>query len=193
MLKVFLENTIRDAVTYTEHAKRKTCTAADVIYALKRQGHILYGFHGGAIAPSKTPKPHSTKPAGGGKKKPEKRSRSRSRSGSAQSSTIQKRYAKLTGDEIKAAIGEDFCSRKEIYDAENIKNYQDGIYGPVPGHVKIIKYYRGNPNPDTFIGFAMYRPFDKDIHLKMKYQTPKPNQRIKITAKKDKRRSSKDS
>ncbi|ODN00501.1 Histone H4 [Orchesella cincta] len=27
-----------DAVTYTEHAKRKTVTAMDVVYALKRQG-----------------------------------------------------------------------------------------------------------------------------------------------------------
>ena len=38
VLKVFLENVIRDAVTYTEHARRKTVTAMDVVYALKRQG-----------------------------------------------------------------------------------------------------------------------------------------------------------
>ncbi|CAK8691964.1 unnamed protein product [Clavelina lepadiformis] len=44
VLKVFLENVIRDAVTYTEHAKRKTVTALDVVYALKRQGRTLYGF-----------------------------------------------------------------------------------------------------------------------------------------------------
>ncbi|XP_015767172.1 PREDICTED: histone H2B-like [Acropora digitifera] len=31
VLKVFLENVIRDAVTYTEHAKRKTVTAMDVL------------------------------------------------------------------------------------------------------------------------------------------------------------------
>nr|XP_003416455.2 uncharacterized protein LOC100666562 [Loxodonta africana] len=43
VLKVFLENVIRDAVTYTEHAKRKTVTAMDVVYALKRQGRTLYG------------------------------------------------------------------------------------------------------------------------------------------------------
>ena len=36
VLKVFLENVIRDAITYTEHAKRKTVTAMDVVYALKR-------------------------------------------------------------------------------------------------------------------------------------------------------------
>ena len=44
--EVFLENVIRDAVTYTEHAKRKTVTAMDVVYALKRQGRTLYGFGG---------------------------------------------------------------------------------------------------------------------------------------------------
>ena len=47
VLKVFLENVIRDAVTYTEHARRKTVTAMDVVYALKRQGRTLYGFGGG--------------------------------------------------------------------------------------------------------------------------------------------------
>ena len=46
VLKVFLESVIRDAVTYTEHAKRKTVTAMDVVYALKRQGRTLYGFGG---------------------------------------------------------------------------------------------------------------------------------------------------
>jgi histone H4 len=46
VLKVFLENVIRDAVTYTEHARRKTVTALDVVYALKRQGKTLYGFGG---------------------------------------------------------------------------------------------------------------------------------------------------
>jgi len=44
VLKVFLENVIRDSVTYTEHARRKTVTAMDVVYALKRQGKTLYGF-----------------------------------------------------------------------------------------------------------------------------------------------------
>ena len=44
VLKVFLENVIRDAVTYTEHARRKTVTALDVVYALKRQGRTMYGY-----------------------------------------------------------------------------------------------------------------------------------------------------
>nr|XP_017198712.1 histone H4-like [Oryctolagus cuniculus] len=46
VLKVFLENFIRDAVTYTEHAKRKTVTAMDVVYALKCQGPTLLSFGG---------------------------------------------------------------------------------------------------------------------------------------------------
>ncbi|PSN49893.1 Histone H4 type VIII, partial [Blattella germanica] len=46
VLKVFLENVIRDAVTYTEHAKRKTVTAMDVVYAFKRQRRTLYDFGG---------------------------------------------------------------------------------------------------------------------------------------------------
>ncbi|XP_036894699.1 uncharacterized protein LOC118981932 [Sturnira hondurensis] len=54
VLKVFLENVIRDAVTYTEHAKRKTVTAMDVVYALKRQGRTLYGFGGGTGSPKAT-------------------------------------------------------------------------------------------------------------------------------------------
>ena len=39
VLKVFLENVIRDAVTYTEHARRKTVTAFDVVYDLHNAGH----------------------------------------------------------------------------------------------------------------------------------------------------------
>lgn len=42
VLKTYLEDIIRDAVTYTEYAKRKTVSLGDVTYALKRQGHTLY-------------------------------------------------------------------------------------------------------------------------------------------------------
>jgi histone H4 len=42
----WLKQVIRDTVTYTEHAKRKTVTSLDVVYALKRQGRTLYGFGG---------------------------------------------------------------------------------------------------------------------------------------------------
>ncbi len=44
VLRSFLESIIRDSVTYTEHAKRKTVTAMDVVYALKRHGKSLYGY-----------------------------------------------------------------------------------------------------------------------------------------------------
>ncbi|KAG9333905.1 hypothetical protein JZ751_009426 [Albula glossodonta] len=82
VLKVFLENVIRDAVTYTEHAKRKTVTAMDVVYALKRQGRTLYGFGGNMPEPAKSaPKKGSkkavTKTAGkGGKKRRKSRKES---------------------------------------------------------------------------------------------------------------------
>ncbi|KAM9117567.1 uncharacterized protein ACDP82_016987 [Pangshura tecta] len=46
VLKVFLENVICYAVTYTDHAKQKTVTAMDVVYALKPQGRTLYSFGG---------------------------------------------------------------------------------------------------------------------------------------------------
>lgn len=45
-IRIFLRNVIRDAITYTEHAQRKTVTAMDVVYALKRRGRTLYGFSG---------------------------------------------------------------------------------------------------------------------------------------------------
>ena len=44
VLKSFLEQVVKDSVCYTEHARRKTVTALDVVYALKRQGKTLYGF-----------------------------------------------------------------------------------------------------------------------------------------------------
>ena len=44
VMKVFLENVIRDTVTYTEHVKRKPVTAIDIVYVLKRQGRTLYGL-----------------------------------------------------------------------------------------------------------------------------------------------------
>merc|ERR1719230_2149912 len=46
VLKKFLEDTLKDTITYTEHARRKTVTALDVVYALKRQGRTIYGFGG---------------------------------------------------------------------------------------------------------------------------------------------------
>jgi len=42
VLRIFLEKVIRDAVVYTEHARRKTVSAMDICYALKRHGCTLY-------------------------------------------------------------------------------------------------------------------------------------------------------
>ena len=75
VLKVFLENVIRDSVTYTEHARRKTVTARDVVFALKKQGRTLYGFGSDTMffqsirpkarkAPSATPGPPPPPPPG---------------------------------------------------------------------------------------------------------------------------------
>lgn len=46
VLKEFLEKIIMDAIAFTEHARRKTVIALDVVHALKRQGRTLYGFGG---------------------------------------------------------------------------------------------------------------------------------------------------
>ena len=46
VLKNFVRDVIFDAITYMEHARRKTVTSMDVVYALKRQGKTLYGFGG---------------------------------------------------------------------------------------------------------------------------------------------------
>ena len=46
VLMVFIENVLKDTLKYAEYAMRKTVTARDVVYALKRQGKTLYGFGG---------------------------------------------------------------------------------------------------------------------------------------------------
>lgn len=57
VLKAFLEDVIRDAVTYTEYAKRKTVSVGDILYALKRQGRTLYGYGGDRAAHKKSVMP----------------------------------------------------------------------------------------------------------------------------------------
>ena len=44
ILKSFVDGVVRDSVTYSEHAKRTTITALDVVYALKKRGRMLYGY-----------------------------------------------------------------------------------------------------------------------------------------------------
>ena len=43
IVKTFLTNLLRDALKYTEHGRRKTVVAADIVHALSRQGIRLYG------------------------------------------------------------------------------------------------------------------------------------------------------
>ncbi|KAI5012099.1 hypothetical protein ZWY2020_024233 [Hordeum vulgare] len=45
-LRIFLKHVIRDTVTYTQHARRKTITTMDAVYVLKHQGGMLYDFEG---------------------------------------------------------------------------------------------------------------------------------------------------
>ena len=45
VMRAFLESVVSDAVTYTTYSKRKTVTALDVVYALKRKGRTIYGFN----------------------------------------------------------------------------------------------------------------------------------------------------
>lgn len=42
--KAFVENVLHDALAYAEHARRRTVSAIDIVYALKRQKMTLYGF-----------------------------------------------------------------------------------------------------------------------------------------------------
>ena len=44
VLKLFLQKVVKNAVTYTEYARRKNVTVMETIDAFKRQGRILYGF-----------------------------------------------------------------------------------------------------------------------------------------------------
>jgi len=43
-MRGFLDNVVHDSVTCPEHAQRKTGTATDLIYALKRQGGTRHSF-----------------------------------------------------------------------------------------------------------------------------------------------------
>jgi len=62
VLKVFLENIIRDAITFTEHAKRKTVSHVDILYGLQRQGGKMY--FGGVDKDSRTKKKKNKKNLG---------------------------------------------------------------------------------------------------------------------------------
>jgi histone H4 len=44
LTKRFLERVVKDALTYTDHANRKTMSVRDALYAIRKNGQILYGF-----------------------------------------------------------------------------------------------------------------------------------------------------
>lgn len=44
MLKLFLDDIVRDAIRYTEHARRRTVSTLDVVAAMRRRGRPIYGF-----------------------------------------------------------------------------------------------------------------------------------------------------
>lgn len=44
VLRHFLERILGNSIIYMEHARRRTLTAKDVVYALKKEGKTIYGF-----------------------------------------------------------------------------------------------------------------------------------------------------
>ncbi|KAI0132217.1 histone-fold-containing protein [Xylariales sp. AK1849] len=46
-MRTYLEETLKDCVTYTEYRRAKTVTVRDVLFALKRRGRPIYGFDDG--------------------------------------------------------------------------------------------------------------------------------------------------
>jgi histone H4 len=42
----FLDRVVRDSATYANYSRRTTISAMDVVYALKKNGRVLYGFGG---------------------------------------------------------------------------------------------------------------------------------------------------
>ncbi|KAK1659770.1 histone 4 [Colletotrichum godetiae] len=43
-MMLFLENIIRSAVMYCDHANRRTITSLDIVHALKLHKRVLYGY-----------------------------------------------------------------------------------------------------------------------------------------------------
>ncbi|CAJ1014955.1 hypothetical protein, conserved [Leishmania lindenbergi] len=44
VLKAYVEDTLRCSAAYTKYARKKAVTAADAVNALRKRGHILYGY-----------------------------------------------------------------------------------------------------------------------------------------------------
>lgn len=43
-MREFMTANLQDALAYTEHSRRKTLMTKDIIHALQRRGHSMYGF-----------------------------------------------------------------------------------------------------------------------------------------------------
>lgn len=43
-IRIFMDQIIRDSVLMSGHARRKTVTVKDVVYALRKNNNILYGY-----------------------------------------------------------------------------------------------------------------------------------------------------
>jgi len=67
VIRSFVTDLVRDTVTYTEYAKRKTVSALDVIHALRRRGQNLYGYNDdGVVQRPKRKKSAATTSSGPG-------------------------------------------------------------------------------------------------------------------------------
>ena len=43
VLRTFLENILRDAIVYTDHARRRTVMERDIVCSVQRRGRKIYG------------------------------------------------------------------------------------------------------------------------------------------------------
>lgn len=44
VLRAFVNGVVKDAISYTEAAKRKSVFPSDVVHALRRRGKAIYGY-----------------------------------------------------------------------------------------------------------------------------------------------------
>lgn len=44
VIRRFVDGVVRDATAYTEHAKHKTVSVADIVAALRKRGRSIYGY-----------------------------------------------------------------------------------------------------------------------------------------------------
>ena len=115
ILKIFLEDVIGAATTYTDYAKRKTVSAADVVHSLRRKGHTLYGYGGEAPEP----------PRGRKRTRVQATAAAVTATAVATAAPAQLVEGDLTEVEMAEAITTPFCSKNEQYEVEGIRSFQD--------------------------------------------------------------------